>query len=64
MKTNASGFIGGGRITKIFLQAFANKEQKFDRTMVFDTNSETLNALKQKFPWIEITDQFQQAANQ
>lgn len=64
MKTNTIGFIGGGRITKIFLQAFDNKQRKFDKAVVFDTNAETLNALKLKFPWIEIAETVQKAAKQ
>jgi pyrroline-5-carboxylate reductase len=64
MKTNSLGFIGGGRITKIFLQAFANKNVEFQSVVVFDTNAEILNALKQQFPQIEIAKTVQQAANQ
>lgn len=52
MKTKSLGFIGGGRITKIFLQAFANKKVEFQSVTVFDTNAETLNALKAQFPFI------------
>jgi pyrroline-5-carboxylate reductase len=63
MKTNSLGFIGGGRITKIFLQAFANKEAKFEKVVVYDTNSETLAALQMQFPFITIGD-LQQAACQ
>lgn len=49
------GFIGAGRITKIFLQAFKNKKVIFDKIDVFDTNSETTEKLKQQFPAIEIS---------
>jgi pyrroline-5-carboxylate reductase len=49
------GFIGGGRVTKIFLQAFQNAGINFGKVVVFDTNSDTLNALKSKFPNIHIT---------
>jgi pyrroline-5-carboxylate reductase len=52
METKSLGFIGGGRITWIFLQAFVNKKAIFDPISVFDTNQETLTALKQKFPFI------------
>ena len=34
------GFIGGGRITKILLQAFQNKNAKFSKIVVTDTDSE------------------------
>ena len=62
MKTKSLGFIGGGRITRIFLQAFVNKKAIFDSISVFDSNAETIQALKQKFPFIEILDTVQQAA--
>lgn len=49
------GFIGGGRITRIFLQAFKNAEISFDKVTVFDTNSEVLSGLKSKFPSVNVT---------
>lgn len=55
MKTKSLGFIGGGRITKIFLQAFKNKNVGFRKIVVFDTNPETTGKLKQLFPQIEIS---------
>jgi len=64
MKTNSLGFIGGGRITKIFLQAFVNKKAEFQSIVVFDTNAEVLIALKQQFPQIEVAKNAQQAAKQ
>jgi pyrroline-5-carboxylate reductase len=54
MKTKTLGFIGGGRITRIFLQAFVNKKAIFDSICIFDTNQETLRNLKLKFPFIQI----------
>lgn len=51
MKTSI-GFIGGGRVTKIFLQAFANEKVEFKSVTVFDTNAETLEALKAQFSFI------------
>ncbi len=62
MKTKSLGFIGGGRITRIFLQAFVNKKAIFDSISVFDSNPETLQALKQKFPFIETLDSATEAA--
>lgn len=64
MKTKSLGFIGGGRITKIFLQAFANKKSEFQSIVVFETNAEVLNALKQQFPQIMIAETLEQAALQ
>lgn len=55
MKTKSLGFIGGGRITKIILQAFENSGVSFEKVVVTDTNQEVLNALKQKFPKISVT---------
>ena len=46
MKTKSIGFIGGGRITKIFLQALNNKKAEFQSVVVFDTNADVLNALQ------------------
>ncbi|MDP3641819.1 MAG: NAD(P)-binding domain-containing protein [Bacteroidota bacterium] len=62
MKTKSLGFIGGGRITGIFLQAFVNKKAIFESISVFDPNQETLHALKQKFPFIQILSSASEAA--
>jgi pyrroline-5-carboxylate reductase len=62
MKTKSLGFIGGGRITRIFLQAFVNKKAIFDSISVFDPNPETLQVLKQKFPFIETLESASEAA--
>ena len=62
MKIKSLGFIGGGRITRIFLQAFVNKKAIFESISVFDSNSETLKELKQKFPFIEVLASAQDAA--
>lgn len=53
MKTNSLGFIGGGRITKIFLNAFTNAEVELQSVVVYDSNPEVLAALKKQFPFIE-----------
>ena len=52
MKTTV-GFIGGGRITKIFLQGFKNAGLEFESVKVFEPNSETLENLEKSFPEIE-----------
>lgn len=59
MKTIA--FIGGGRITKIMLHAFENSSIRFDKIVVFDTNSEALPLLKQKFPNVTVTENLLEA---
>jgi pyrroline-5-carboxylate reductase len=55
MKTHSLGFIGGGRITKIILQAFENSGLTFERIVVTDTNPEVLSSLKLRFPKITVT---------
>ncbi|MCU0473711.1 MAG: NAD(P)-binding domain-containing protein [Bacteroidales bacterium] len=50
------GFIGGGRITKILLQGFINKNVKFEKIVVADTNTEVLANLKKRFPDIVSAD--------
>jgi pyrroline-5-carboxylate reductase len=62
MKSKSLGFIGGGRITRILLQAFVNKKAIFDSISVFDTNPETLQALKLKFPFIQVLSTASEAA--
>ena len=50
------GFIGGGRITKIILQAFQNSKTTFNKILVYDTSRDVLKQLKELFPEIEIAD--------
>jgi pyrroline-5-carboxylate reductase len=64
MELKSLGFIGGGRITKIILQALANKQIEFPSVLVCDTNSEVLNALIKQFPKIQVTDSCKLAAKQ
>ena len=63
MKTKSLGFIGGGRITRIFLQAFVNKKAIFESISVFDTHSETLQELKINFPFIHVLDSPRETAS-
>jgi pyrroline-5-carboxylate reductase len=48
------GFIGGGRVTKILLQAFKNKNAKFSKIFVTDTNPDISGNLKKSFPDIQV----------
>jgi pyrroline-5-carboxylate reductase len=48
------GFIGGGRITRILLQAFSNKNVKFSNVVVADTDSEVTAKLKTSYPFIHV----------
>ena len=50
------GFIGGGRVTKILLQGFKNKNVKFENVIVTDTNPEVMANLKKQFPEIVAAD--------
>jgi pyrroline-5-carboxylate reductase len=52
MKTKSIGFIGGGRITKIFLVAFRNTAVTFDQVRVFDPQETVMASLKSQFPEI------------
>ena len=54
MNTKSLGFIGAGRITKIFLQAFNNKRFGFKNIVVYDINSEITTKLQKQFPAIEV----------
>jgi pyrroline-5-carboxylate reductase len=58
------GFIGGGRVTKIILQAFANKKEGFKSIMVYDSNDTVLADLKKRHPSIIIVDSASKAAKQ
>ena len=50
------GFIGGGKVTRILLQAFKNKNAKFSKIVVTETNKEVADNLKNIFPEIQIED--------
>lgn len=64
MKKKSLGFIGGGRITRIFLQAFESKHVNFSSVVVCDTNDDVLKTLKKQFPKIQMTDSCNLAAQQ
>jgi pyrroline-5-carboxylate reductase len=48
------GFIGGGRVTRILLQAFKNKNAKFSKIVVTDPNQVVTGNLKESFPDIHL----------
>lgn len=64
MKTTSLGFIGGGRITRIFLQGFQNAGIEFASVKVFDTNPETLGALMKLYPAVEKAETAEEVAGQ
>ena len=48
------GFIGGGRVTRILLQAFKNENVQFSKIIVTDPNPDVSVSLKKSFPDIQI----------
>jgi pyrroline-5-carboxylate reductase len=48
------GFIGGGRVTRILLQAFKNKNAQFSKIVVADTNQDVSGNLKKSFPDLQV----------
>lgn len=64
MKIDNLGFIGGGRITKAFLQASANELVNYESVVVYDTNPEVLAALKVKYPDIKVAQTIDEVAQQ
>jgi pyrroline-5-carboxylate reductase len=48
------GFIGGGRVTKILLQAFKNKNAQISKIVVTDTNPDVSGNLKKSYSDIQI----------
>lgn len=53
MKNKTIGFIGGGRITKIFLHGFKGAKVSFSRIIVFDPDVSSLLKLQNRFAQIE-----------
>jgi len=49
------GFIGGGRVTRIILQAFKNSNVSFKKINIFDTNNEVLSRINNDFPGVNTT---------
>ena len=50
------GFIGGGRITGIILQAFKNQTAELGKIFIYDINTDAINALKKVYPESESSD--------
>lgn len=63
MKTTI-GFIGGGRITRIFLQGLSNKKALPENVKVYEPNAETLKALQTDFPGVVAAGSVADAARQ
>lgn len=55
MENKTLGFIGAGRVTRIFLHAFNNRKVTFKGISVIDINGDVLSRLKKNFPWVRTT---------
>jgi len=55
MKNKTIGFIGGGRITTVFLHGFEMANISFHETIVFDPDTEVLENLQKRIPEIICT---------
>ena len=64
MELKSLGFIGGGRITRIILQALANMQVELSSVVVCDTNPAVLKSLGKQFPQIQMTDSCESAVRQ
>jgi pyrroline-5-carboxylate reductase len=62
MKTVSLGFIGGGRVTRIILQAFKNKNAIFSKIVIADVNQDVSADLKKLFPGIQIVNALEAAS--
>ena len=64
MNTPTIGFIGGGRIARIFLEGWMRAGKLPARIVVADPNADTLTKLKTRFPTVETNADFTAAAAQ
>jgi len=64
MEPRTTGFIGGGRVTRIFLKAWQNRQIMPKKVVVYDINTEVLAKLKNDFPSIETATEIKEAAKQ
>ena len=63
MHSHTIGFVGGGRITAIFLEALGGRGLALERVTVSDTSGEVLARLKARFPAITTTADNAEAAS-
>lgn len=64
MSAKTLGFVGGGRITRIFLEGWRRANALPAHVLVSDCNAETLTQLKKRFPGIRTTGDSPAAAAQ
>jgi pyrroline-5-carboxylate reductase len=62
MNSKTVGFIGGGRITRIFLEGWTRAQRLPASITVSDPNAETLAKLKARFPGVTTTPDNREAA--
>ena len=63
MHSHTIGFVGGGRITAIFLEALGGRGLALERVTVSDTSAEVLARLNARFPAITTTADNAEAAS-
>ena len=63
MKDRTVGFVGGGRITAIFLEALGGRRLDLGRVTVSDTSPEVLAKLASRFPSLATTSDNEAAAS-
>jgi len=63
MEKYSIGFIGGGRITKIMLKAFENRQITFPSVKVFDINTGVTDSLQKEFPFITVVNDYLSVLN-
>jgi len=64
MNNPTIGFIGGGRVARIFLAGWTRAQKLPARVVVADPNADTLAKLRERFPVVETTGDIAQAAAQ
>ena len=64
MNPQTIGFIGGGRITRIFLDGWARAQRSLSNIIVSDPNADVLGSLKTRFPGIQTASDNALAASQ
>jgi pyrroline-5-carboxylate reductase len=64
MKTVSLGFIGGGRVTRIILQALRNKNAIFSNITVADISEDVSSNLKKLYPGIQIENAMEAASRE
>jgi pyrroline-5-carboxylate reductase len=64
MQSHTVGFVGGGRVTAIFLQALGGRGLSLERVTVSDASEEVRSGLRQRFPAATVTADNADAAGQ